>query len=137
VLIIACPCALGLATPMSVMVGTGKGATSGVLIRNAAALEKFEKIDTLVVDKTGTLTVGEPRVVAFESMNGIAKELMGLAAAVEGASEHPLAQAILTRAGVGNGAARPELPGHFVGRAWRGMLRALVLGNREFMDEGA
>jgi Cu+-exporting ATPase len=96
VLIIACPCALGLATPMSIMVGTGRGATAGVLIKNAEALELMEKIDTLVVDKTGTLTVGKPKLVALEVANGFdEKEVLRLAAALERGSEHPLAAAIV------------------------------------------
>ncbi len=99
VVIIACPCALGLATPMSIMVGVGKGATAGVLIKNAAALERFEKIDTLVVDKTGTLTVGKPRVVAVQPAAGFDdKTVLALAASLERASEHPLAAAIGTSA---------------------------------------
>ena len=99
VLIIACPCALGLATPMSIMVGIGKGASVGVLIKNAEALERFERVDTLVVDKTGTLTEGKPRVIArvasppFEEAS-----LLSLAASVERSSEHPLAAAIVAAA---------------------------------------
>lgn len=96
VLIIACPCALGLATPMSIMVGTGKGAQHGVLIKNAEALETFEKVDTVVVDKTGTLTEGRPKLVTVEQQAGFdERELLSLAASVEAASEHPLAQAIV------------------------------------------
>jgi Cu+-exporting ATPase len=96
VLIIACPCALGLATPMSIMVGTGRGAHAGVLIKNAEALEILEKVDTLVVDKTGTLTEGKPRVTAIVPVGThSATELLSLAASVEKASEHPLASAIL------------------------------------------
>ncbi|MDV3257070.1 MAG: heavy metal translocating P-type ATPase [Sphingomonas sp.] len=96
VLIIACPCALGLATPMSIMVGTGRGATAGVLIKNAEALELMEKIDTLVVDKTGTLTLGKPKLVAVEPANGFAQEdVLRLAASLERGSEHPLAAAIV------------------------------------------
>ena len=99
VLIIACPCALGLATPMSIMVGVGRGARSGILIRDAEALERMEKVDTLVIDKTGTLTEGKPKVVAVAAADGIArKELLRLAASVERASEHPLAFAILNAA---------------------------------------
>ena len=99
VLIIACPCALGLATPMSIMVGTGRGATAGVLIRNAEALETLEKIDTLVVDKTGTLTEGKPKLVSVTPSPGFDIEtLLGPAAALEKASEHPLAQAIVNGA---------------------------------------
>ncbi len=96
VLIIACPCALGLATPMSIMIGTGKGAHHGILIRNAEALETLESIDTLVVDKTGTLTLGKPELVAVLSMGDTAEdELLALAAAVERGSEHPLGAAIV------------------------------------------
>jgi Cu+-exporting ATPase len=99
VLIIACPCALGLATPMSIMVGVGRGARAGVLVKNAAALERMEKVDILVVDKTGTLTEGKPRVVAVVPTGGIAgEELLRLAASVERASEHPLARAIVAAA---------------------------------------
>ncbi len=96
VLIIACPCALGLATPISVMVGTGRGAMAGVLIKNAEALEIMEKVDALVVDKTGTLTEGKPRLVAVQAEEGFAEdEVLRLAASVERASEHPLAEAIV------------------------------------------
>jgi Cu+-exporting ATPase len=99
VLIIACPCALGLATPMSIMVGVGRGAQAGVLIRNAEALERFETIDTLVVDKTGTLTEGRPAVVAIKPAPGFEdSELLRLAASLERGSEHPLAAAILRAA---------------------------------------
>ncbi len=96
VLIIACPCALGLATPMSIMVGTGKGATMGVLIKNAEALEIMEKVDTIVVDKTGTLTEGKPKLVAVQASRGFTEdEVLQLAASLERASEHPLAEAIV------------------------------------------
>jgi Cu+-exporting ATPase len=99
VLIIACPCALGLATPMSIMVGVGKGATAGVLIKNAEALERFEKIDTLVVDKTGTLTEGRPRVVAVVPAKGFDEAtVLSLGASLERSSEHPLAAAIVASA---------------------------------------
>jgi Cu+-exporting ATPase len=99
VLIIACPCALGLATPMSIMVGVGRGAQAGVLIRNAEALERMEKVDTLVVDKTGTLTEGKPKVVAIVPAEGFDEtEILRLAASVERASEHPLADAIVRAA---------------------------------------
>ncbi len=96
VLIIACPCALGLATPMSIMVGTGRGATAGVLVRNARALEVMEKVDTLIVDKTGTLTEGKPRLVTVQAFPGFSDEdALRLAASLERASEHPLAHAIV------------------------------------------
>ena len=99
VLIIACPCALGLATPMSIMVATGRGAHAGVLVKHAEALQAFEKVDTLVIDKTGTLTEGKPKLVAIETMAGIDEnELLALTAAVEARSEHPLAHAIVTGA---------------------------------------
>jgi len=99
VLIIACPCALGLATPMSIMVGVGRGAAAGVLIKNAEALERMEKIDTLVVDKTGTLTEGKPKVVAIVAATGFGEsEILQLAASVERSSEHPLADAIVRAA---------------------------------------
>ena len=99
VLVIACPCALGLATPMSIMVGTGRGAQAGVLVKNAEALQGLEKVDTLVIDKTGTLTEGKPSLIAVETV-GVFEEndLLALAAAVEGQSEHPLAHAIVVAA---------------------------------------
>ena len=99
VVIIACPCALGLATPMSIMVGVGKGALAGILIKNAQALERFEKIDTLVVDKTGTLTEGKPRVVGIAAADGFDEAgVLAVAASLERSSEHPLAAAILAEA---------------------------------------
>jgi Cu+-exporting ATPase len=99
VLVIACPCALGLATPMSIMVGVGRGAQEGVLIRNAEALERMEKVDTLVVDKTGTLTAGKPAVTSIIAAQGFEQdEVLRLAASVEQASEHPLAAAIVAKA---------------------------------------
>ena len=99
VLIIACPCALGLATPMSIMVGVGRGAAAGVLIKNAEALERMEKVDTLVIDKTGTLTEGKPKVVAIVAAAGFDEnEILRLAASVERSSEHPLADAIVRSA---------------------------------------
>ena len=99
VLIIACPCALGLATPMAIMVGTGRGAREGILIRNAEALEIFEKVDTLVIDKTGTLTEGKPRLTAVVPAAGFQEaQLLQSVASLEKASEHPLAAAILAGA---------------------------------------
>ena len=96
VLIIACPCALGLATPMSIMTATGRGAQAGVLIKNAEALERFEKVDTLIVDKTGTLTMGKPQLVAVLPQPGHDEaEVLRLAASLERGSEHPLAEAIV------------------------------------------
>ncbi len=141
VLIIACPCALGLATPMSIMVGVGRGAQSGVLIKNAEALERMEKVDTLVVDKTGTLTEGRPSVVALESVQGIHEdEVLRLAASLERQSEHPLADAIVRAALERNialaDAANFDSP---IGKGVVGTVegRALVIGNRRIMtDEG-
>ena len=99
VLIIACPCALGLATPMAIMVGVGRGAHSGILIRDAEALERFERIDTIVLDKTGTLTEGKPKVVSIVAADGFEEsDVLRLAASVERGSEHPLALAILKAA---------------------------------------
>ena len=100
VLIIACPCALGLATPMSIMVGVGRGAAEGILIRNAEALERLEKVDTLLFDKTGTLTVGRPAVTSIESLGSLGDaEILRLAASLERGSQHPIAAAILAAAG--------------------------------------
>ncbi|MES2290931.1 MAG: heavy metal translocating P-type ATPase [Pseudomonadota bacterium] len=96
VLVIACPCALGLATPMSIMVGTGRGATAGVLVKNAEALQGLEKVDTLVIDKTGTLTEGKPKLITVETIGAVEEnDMLALAAAVERQSEHPLANAIV------------------------------------------
>src|SRR5262249_13323066 len=101
VLIIACPCALGLATPMSIMVAVGQGAQMGVLVRNAEALETLAKVDTLVVDKTGTLTEGKPRLTSVKLLDGSRQNensLLSLVASLERASEHPLARAIVAAA---------------------------------------
>jgi len=98
VLIIACPCALGLATPMSIMVGVGRGAQAGVLIKNAEALERLEKVDVLVVDKTGTLTEGKPALTAIRASAMAEDDLLRLAASLEAASEHPLGQAVVQAA---------------------------------------
>ena len=139
VLIIACPCALGLATPMSIMVGIGRGAGLGVLIKNAEALERMEKVDTLVVDKTGTLTEGRPSVVDIASAEGFDRtELLRLAAAVERASEHPLAHAIVSAA-EGAGLALPQLS-DFDSPTGKGALGKVdghwvVLGNAAFLTE--
>ena len=96
VLIIACPCALGLATPMSIMVGTGRGASAGVLIRDAEALEILHRVDTLVIDKTGTLTEGAPRLVSVTALAGFDEAtVLSLAASLERSSEHPLARAVI------------------------------------------
>jgi P-type Cu+ transporter len=127
VLIIACPCALGLATPMSIMVATGRGAQAGVLVRDAEALETLERVDTLVVDKTGTLTEGRPSLVALESAPGFdAQEVLRMAASVEQRSEHPLAGAVV-RAARERGLALED-PGDFVSLTGRGA-RATVGGH--------
>ena len=139
VLIIACPCALGLATPMSIMVGVGRGAQSGVLIKNAEALERMEKVDTLVVDKTGTLTEGKPSVVAVQAAPGVTEaDLLSLTASLERASEHPLAAAIV-RAATEKGLSltspeRFEAPG---GKGVTGRVAGhlLVIGNKRIMSE--
>ena len=145
VLIIACPCALGLATPMSIMVGTGRGATAGVLIKNAEALEIFEKVDTLVVDKTGTLTEGRPRLVSVVAAAGGNPEpvkgeddLLRLAASLERGSEHPLAEAIV--AGAHEKGLRVSEAADFrseTGKGVRGTVdgRAVALGNARLMED--
>ena len=139
VLIIACPCALGLATPMSIMVGTGKGATVGVLVKNAEALELTERIDTLVVDKTGTLTLGRPRLLAVKPVNGFAEaEVLRLAAALERGSEHPLAAAIVEGAGE-RGIDLPVTTG-FQSRTGKGVTgavesREVALGNKSLLAD--
>jgi len=139
VLIIACPCALGLATPMSVMVGTGRGAMAGVLIRNAEALEILEKVDTVVVDKTGTLTEGKPQVVAVTPAQGFSEaEVLRLAASVEAASEHPLADAIVRAARERNLALAPvtdfEAPTG-KGAVGRADGKGVILGNAKFLAQ--
>ncbi|MCF2515197.1 heavy metal translocating P-type ATPase [Sphingomonas sp. G124] len=137
VLIIACPCALGLATPMSIMVGTGKGATQGVLVKNAEALELMEKIDTLVVDKTGTLTLGKPRLVKVVTANGFeVNEVLRLAASLEKGSEHPLAAAIVEGAEERGAEAVPAA--NFKSHTGKGVTgkvadRAVALGNKPMM----
>ena len=138
VLIIACPCALGLATPMSIMVGTGKGASMGVLIKNAEALEILEKVDTLVVDKTGTLTEGKPRLVSVQAADGFDEEqVLALAASLERASEHPLAEAIV------NGAEEQGIKlaavtefDSITGQGVKGVVddHAVALGNRKLLE---
>src|SRR5450759_1074606 len=139
VLIIACPCALGLATPMSIMVATGKGATMGVLFKNAEAIELMRKVDTLVLDKTGTLTEGKPKVVSVEAMQGFeTTRLLRLAATLERGSEHPLAAAIIQGAeerGVALGSA--EGFESLTGRGVRGRVDGLrvALGNRKLLEE--
>ncbi|MBG0792075.1 copper-translocating P-type ATPase [Methylocystis sp. H62] len=139
VLIIACPCALGLATPMSIMVGVGRGAQSGVLIKSAEALERLEKIDTLVVDKTGTLTEGKPRVTAIRVVAGIAEnDLLATAASLERGSEHPLALAIVQAAAERGlalkGATDFDSP---VGKGVIGRVegKAVAIGNRRYLVE--
>ena len=139
VLIIACPCALGLATPMSIMVGVGRGAHAGILIRDAQALERLERVDTIVIDKTGTLTEGKPKVVGIVPADGFDEnQLLRLAASVERGSEHPLAKAVLDAAGE-----RQLAPGEvsdFVSCAGKGATgivdgRAVALGNAVLMTE--
>ncbi len=111
VLIIACPCALGLATPMSIMVASGKGAQIGVLFRNAGAIEALRHVDTVVVDKTGTLTEGRPKVAMVAAVEGFAEQdVLRLAAALEMASEHPLAGAVVAAAEASGGASAEALP---------------------------
>ena len=139
VLIIACPCALGLATPMSIMVGVGRGAEQGVLIKNAEALERMEKVDTLVVDKTGTLTEGKPRVVGIRVVGTIAEhELLRLAASLERSSEHPLADAIVREA-QSRSLALSEAKDFDspLGKGALGVVdgRRVAIGNRRLMDE--
>ena len=139
VLIIACPCALGLATPMSIMVGVGRGAQAGVLIRDAEALERMEKIDTLVVDKTGTLTEGKPSVTAIATVKGgDENELLALAASVEKASEHPLADAIVAAAEK-RGLPLAKVMGFDSpsGKGAIGMVdrKRIVIGNAKFLGE--
>jgi P-type Cu+ transporter len=139
VLIIACPCALGLATPMSIMVGVGRGAQAGVLIKNAEALERMKKVDTLVVDKTGTLTEGKPKVVAIVPAEGLDQnQVLRLAASLERASEHPLARAIVDAAAERN-IALAEVA-EFDAPTGKGVLgkvegHQLALGNARFLAE--
>ena len=140
VLIIACPCALGLATPMAIMVGTGRGATAGVLVRDAAALEALERVDTLIVDKTGTLTWGKPRVQAVSVVSGgpvEERELLRLAAAVERPSEHPLAAAIIAEADARE--IPPEVATDFASETGQGVVgcldgRQVVIGTAAFLQ---
>ena len=140
VLIIACPCALGLATPMAIMVATGHGATVGVLVKNAEAIERLETVDTLVVDKTGTLTEGKPRLVAIESFNGWSEaDALRLAAGLEQGSEHPLAGAIIGGARE-RGVTPPQVRRFFAvpGRGVSGSVegRFVMLGNLSMMEDG-
>ncbi|MFP6757220.1 MAG: copper-translocating P-type ATPase, partial [Alphaproteobacteria bacterium] len=139
VLIIACPCALGLATPMAIMVGTGRGARAGVLIRDAEALERFEAVDTLVIDKTGTLTEGKPRLTAIVTADGFDEAvLLRLAASLERASEHPLADAVVAAA-MQRGL-EIEPPETFESRTGKGVVGRIdgtdvALGNDVLMEE--
>jgi Cu+-exporting ATPase len=141
VLIIACPCALGLATPMSVMVATGKGATAGILIKNAEALELLAKVDTIVVDKTGTLTEGKPKLVAIETEPGFDEgRVLGMVAGVERASEHPLAAAIVAaaeerRVAIGHAENVKTIPGKGVTGTVGGY--EIAVGNRALIGDAA
>jgi P-type Cu+ transporter len=139
VLIIACPCALGLATPMSIMVGTGRGAAAGVLIKNAEALEVLEKVDTLVIDKTGTITEGKPRLISVLPASGVEEaQLLRLAASLERGSEHPLAAAIAAGAQErGLELASAEQFQSSTGRGVQGLVegRATAVGNSGFFDD--
>jgi Cu+-exporting ATPase len=139
VVIIACPCALGLATPISIMVGVGRGAQAGVLIKNAEALERFEAIDTLVIDKTGTLTEGRPALVGIDVAAGVDEaELLRLAASLERGSEHPLAEAIVRAAGErGLSLAQPSEFDSPVGKGVTGLVdgRRVAIGSAPFMAE--
>jgi Cu+-exporting ATPase len=138
VLIIACPCALGLATPMSIMVATGKGAAFGVLFKNAEAIEVMRKVDTLVVDKTGTLTEGKPQVVAVVAVNGTEASLVKLAASLEQGSEHPLAAAIVEGAKARGVTLVPATD--FASKTGKGVTGTIdghhvALGNVKLMDD--
>ena len=139
VLIIACPCALGLATPMSIMVGTGRGAQAGVLIKNAEALERMSQIDTVVVDKTGTLTEGKPKLTTVISMNGFTEsDLLHFSASLEHASEHPLASAIVTAARERKlQLTAPEQFDSLTGQGIRGVVagRNVAVGTRKMLEE--
>ncbi|MGH9757693.1 MAG: copper-transporting P-type ATPase, partial [Candidatus Acidiferrales bacterium] len=138
VLIIACPCALGLATPMAIMVGTGRGATSGILVKNAEALEILEKVDTLVVDKTGTLTEGRPRLSSIESAAGFGEaDVLRVAATLERGSEHPLASAILAAANRNIETGKLSEFASHTGKGVAGKVdgRQAALGNRALFTE--
>jgi Cu+-exporting ATPase len=139
VLIIACPCALGLATPMSIMTATGRGAQAGVLIKNAEALERFAKVDTLIVDKTGTLTVGKPKLVAVLPAAGHEEaEVLRLAASLERGSEHPLAEAIVSGAEErGVELAKADEFEAITGKGVKGVVdgQAVALGNAALLTE--
>jgi len=138
VLIIACPCALGLATPISIMVATGRGAQAGVLVRNAAALERLASVDTIVVDKTGTLTLGKPTLTGVEAAPGFEQdEVLRIAASLEAGSEHPLADAIL-RGAAAKALTPPKVQGFeaVTGQGVKGTVdgRAVALGNARLMQ---
>ena len=138
VLIIACPCALGLATPMSIMVATGRGAAAGVLIKDAAALETLSHADILVVDKTGTLTEGRPSVAAVRAYQGSENEVLALAASLESSSEHPLARAIVAEAGARGVELRPVVGFESVtGQGLRGTIsgQRVLVGNERLLGE--
>ena len=138
VLVIACPCALGLATPMSIMVGTGRGASAGILIKNAQALELLEKVDTLVVDKTGTLTEGRPRLESVTPTSGSAEQLLHYAASLERASEHPLAAAIVGGATArGMALAEASAFASIIGKGVTGTIdgKHVALGNAALMAQ--
>ncbi len=138
VLIIACPCAMGLATPTAIMVGTGKGAEHGILIRSAEALETAHKLDTIILDKTGTLTAGRPRVTDVEAVDGDARRVLRLAASAERGSEHPLGEAIVEHAAehgvaLGTAARFAAIPGHGIDAEIDGT--AVLLGNAKLMAD--
>src|SRR5699024_5799932 len=139
VLIIACPCALGLATPMSIMVGVGRGASAGILIKNAESLERFEKVDTLVLDKTGTITEGKPTVTKVHAVPDLEeKELLQLAASVERASEHPLGAAMVSAAEEKGLSLSPV--SDFQAPSGKGVVgevagRKVAVGNRRYLTE--
>ncbi len=140
VLIIACPCALGLATPMSIMVATGRGAQAGVLVRNARDLEELEKVDTIVLDKTGTLTEGKPKVVSIRAEGGITEaELLRVAAALEKGSEHPLASAVLQCAKEKDSGNVPEVENFqaIPGQGVKGRIagKSVAIGNEKLLSE--
>ena len=139
VLIIACPCALGLATPMSIMVGTGRGAGAGVLIKNAESIEVLEKVDTLLIDKTGTLTEGKPKLMEVVAAGGLDEQVLRFAASLEKASEHPLAAAIV--AGAGDRDVRLGEVASFESETGKGVMgkvdgHTVALGNAAMMAEG-
>ncbi len=139
VLIIACPCALGLATPMSIMVGTGRGAELGILLRDAAALEQLESVDTLIIDKTGTLTKGEPELTATEPAKGVSEDqLLGWTASIEQGSEHPVAKAIVDAA-LARGTALKKATAFesITGKGVSGKIgkAAILIGNRALMTD--